>query len=193
MKKVLMIVALIVSGTAAVKAQTVTDNKTSNVSIIVSDVRTIAISGGNPVFTLAQPSDYLAAASTSGLAGSLSNTLTVLSRTGYKVKANLGTDFINANPTGNGGTSIPGNFLGITFSNAAVTGNEIMPSSSIQTITSFPAGGGDIANIAATPANAGGTLGTHFDVSYSLYNFPNVINLAMGTYNAQVTYTIEAQ
>src|ERR1700744_849803 len=122
MKKVLVIAALIVSGTATmVRGQgqaptSVAYNKTANLSITVSDVRTITVNSGTaPTFVLGTPADYTAASTVAGLPASTATNLTVLSRAGYKVKATLSNHFANANPTGNGSATIPGNYLGITL------------------------------------------------------------------------------
>lgn len=190
MKKILMLAALIVSGVAASNAQT---SQTANVSVTVSDIKTITInSGAAPGFALASAADYTAVSGATGLSASTATSVTVVSRGAYKVKAVLSGDLTNATAT-NGTGTIPGNKLGISISGATTQSGETAPTV-ISANTVFAAGGGTIADIVKTASagNAGGTLGTTFNVNYKLGNFPGVINLATGSFTANVVYTIEA-
>jgi hypothetical protein len=189
MKKILMLASLIVSGAAVAQAQT----QTANVSVTVSDVKTITInSGGAPAFALASAADYTAVSGATGLAASTPTNVTVVSRGAYKVKATLSNDLTNATAT-NGASSIPGSKLGISVSGATTQSGETAPTI-VTTNTVFTNGGGTIADIVKTASagNVGGTLGTSFNVNYKLGNFPAVINLATGSFTANVVYTIEA-
>jgi hypothetical protein len=190
MKKVLILSALIVSGSVAVFAQT----QTANVSVTVTDLKTITINSGSaPAFTLATTADYTAVASAAGQAASSATNITVVSRGGYKVKAGLSSDLTNASAT-NGLGSIPGTKLGISVSGITPHTGETVPTSSVAANTAFAAGGSIIADIVktTTTGNAGGTLGTTFNVNYQLGNFPQVVDLATGSFVANVVYTIEA-
>jgi len=190
MKKLLMLASLIVSGVAASNAQT---SQTANLSVTVSDVKTITINtGAAPSFALASSADYTAVSGATGLAASTPTNITVVSRGAYKVKAALSGDLTNATAS-NGLGTIPGNKLGISVSGATTQSGETTPTV-ISTNTVFAAGGSTIADIVKTAStgNAGGTLGTTFNVTYKLGNFPAVINLATGSFTANVVYTIEA-
>jgi hypothetical protein len=190
MKKVLILAALIASGSVATFAQQT--SQTANVSVNVSDLKTITInSGATPGFTLATTSDYTAVAG-NGLAASAPTNLTVVSRGGYKVKAALSTDLVNAGAS-NGIGTIPGSKLGISVSGVAVQTGETTPTI-VNTNTTFADGGSTISDIVktTTTGNAGGTLGTSFNVAYKLGSFPQVIDLATGAFIANVVYTIEA-
>lgn len=188
MKKVLIFAALIVSGIAA-KAQT----QTANVSVTVSDIKTITInSGGAPGFALASAADYTAVSSVAGMSASTPTNVTVISRGAYKVKAVLSNDLTNATAS-NGAGTIPGSKLGISVSGVTTQTGETAPTV-VSTNTVFANGGSTIADIVKTVStgNVGGTLGTSFNVNYKLGNFPGVINLATGAFTANVVYTIEA-
>ncbi|KAA5532504.1 hypothetical protein F0919_17115 [Taibaiella lutea] len=190
MKKILMLATLIVSGAAVSQAQT---SQTANLSVTVSDVKTITInSGAAPAFALASTADYTAVSGATGLSASTPTNVTVVSRGAYKVKATLSNDLTNATAT-NGASSIPGSKLGISVSGATTQSGETAPTV-ISTNTVFTNGGGTIADIikTASAGNVGGTLGTTFSVNYKLGNFPGVINLATGSFTANVVYTIEA-
>jgi hypothetical protein len=189
MKKITILAALIVSSAAAF-AQT---SQTANVSVTVSDLKTITVnSGAAPAFALATSADYNAVAGTTGLAASVPTSLTVTSRGGYKIKAALSADLTNATAT-NGLASIPGTKLGISVSGVTVHTGETVPTV-ISANTAFGVGGSTISNLVTTTTtgNAGGTLGTTFSVNYKLANFPQVVDLATGSFVANVVYTIEA-
>jgi hypothetical protein len=193
MKKVLILAAIIVSGTT-VFAQTATDNKTANVTVNVTDIRTITINSGNaPGFTLATTADYTEVASTTGKAAAAQTNVTVVSRNGYKVKATLSSNLTNSSAT-NGLGAIPGSKLGIRIDGTPSTSTGETAPDVVNTNTTFANGGSTIADIVKTSStgNAGGTLGTTFNVAYNLGNFPQVINLATGAFIANVIYTIEA-
>jgi hypothetical protein len=190
MKKILILSALIATSTAVTFAQT---TQTANVSVTVSDLKTITInSGATPGFALATNADYTAVAGATGLAASSATNLTVVSRGGYKVKAALSGDLTNATAA-NGLGSIPGTKLGISVSGVTVHTGETVPTI-VSANTAFAAGGSTISNIVTTTTtgNAGGTLGTSFNVNYQLGNFPQVVDLATGAFIANVVYTIEA-
>jgi hypothetical protein len=189
MKKILMLATLIVSGAVVSQAQT----QTANLSVTVSDVKTITInSGGTPAFALASTADYTAVSGVTGLSASTPTNVTVVSRGAYKVKATLSSDLTNATAT-NGAGSIPGSKLGISISGVTTQSGETAPTV-VSTNTVFANGGSVIADIVKTVStgNVGGTLGTTFSVNYKLGNFPGVINLATGSFTANVVYTIEA-
>jgi len=190
MKKFWMLAVLIVSGAAASNAQT---SQTANISVTVSDIKTITInSGAAPSFAINSSANFNAVAGATGLAASTATNLTVVSRGAYKVKAVLSGDLTNATAT-NGAGTIPGNKLGISVSGATTQSGETTPTV-ISTNTVFAAGGSTIADIVKTSStgNAGGTLGTTFNVNYKLGILPGVINLATGSFTANVVYTIEA-
>jgi hypothetical protein len=190
MKKLFILAALVVTGSVASFAQQTT--QTANVAVNVNDVKTITInSGATPGFTLATTSDYAAVAG-AGLAASGPTNLTVVSRGGYKVKAALSSDLVNAGAS-NGLGTIPGSKLGISVANPVVQTGETAPTTIVAN-TTFTDGGSTIADIikTTTTGNAGGTLGTSFDVNYKLGGFPQVIDLATGAFIANVVYTIEA-
>lgn len=190
MKKLLMLAVLTISGVAASNAQT---SQTANVSVTVSDIKTITINSGTaPVFAINSSANFALVAGSTGLTASVATNITVVSRGAYKVKAVLSGDLTNATPT-NGAGTIPGNKLGIAVSGATTQSGETAPTV-ISTNTVFAAGGSAIADIVKTSnvGNTGGTLGTTFNVNYKLGNFPGVINLATGSFVANVVYTIEA-
>lgn len=190
MNKVLIVAALIVSSAVVTNAQT---SQTANVSVTVNDLKTITInSGAAPGFALTSAVDYTAAASSAGLTASTPTNITVISRGGYKVKAALSSDLTNATAT-NGVGTIPGSKLGISVSGAVTQSGETVPTV-LTANTNFANGGSTIADIikTATTGNAGGTLGTSFNVTYKLGSFPQVVNLATGSFTANVVYTIEA-
>jgi len=189
MKKILALAAFVMA-TVAAKGQT---SQTANVSVTVNDLKTITInSGAAPSFALSTAADYNAVAGATGLAASTATNVTVISRGGYKVKAALSSDLTNATAS-NGLGTIPGSKLGISVSGATTQSGETVPTV-ISSNTNFAAGGSTIADIikTATAGNAGGTLGTSFNVNYKLSNFPQVVNLATGSFTANVVYTIEA-
>ncbi|KAA5532505.1 hypothetical protein F0919_17120 [Taibaiella lutea] len=190
MRKLLMLATLLVSGVAASNAQT---SQTANISVTVSDIKTITInSGAAPGFAINSAANFTAVSGATGLAASTATNITVVSRGAYKVKAVLSGDLTNATAT-NGAGTIPGNKLGISVSGATTQSGETAPTV-ISANTVFTVGGGTIADIVKTSStgNAGGTLGTTFNVNYKLANFPGVINLATGSFTANVVYTIEA-
>lgn len=185
-----MLAILTVSGVAASNAQT---SQTANISVTVSDIKSITInSGAAPVFAINSSANFALVAGSTGLAGSVATNITVVSRGAYKVKAVLSGDLTNATPT-NGAGIIPGNKLGISVTGATTQSGETAPTV-ISTNTVFATGGSAIADIVKTSSvgNTGGTLGTSFNVNYKLANFPGVINLATGSFTANVVYTIEA-
>jgi len=190
MKKLFILASLVGTGSVASFAQQTT--QTANVAVNVNDVKTITInSGATPGFTLATTSDYTAVAG-AGLAASGPTNITVVSRGGYKVKAALSSDLVNAGAS-NGLGTIPGSKLGISVANPVVQTGETAPTTIVAN-TTFTDGGSTIADIikTTTTGNAGGTLGTSFDVNYKLGSFPQVIDLATGAFIANVVYTIEA-
>ena len=189
MKKVIILAIAFVSAATAAKAQTAT----ANVSVTISDLKTITINtGAAPSFSLSSVADYTAVAGATGLASSVPTNITVVSRGGYKVKATLSADLTNSTAS-NGLGSIPGTKLGISVSGAAAQSGETAPTV-MTASTAFAAGGSTILDIikTVTAGNAGGTLGTAFNVNYKLANFPQVVDLATGSFTANIVYTIEA-
>ena len=190
MKKLITLTAIFISGSGAIYAQA---TQSATVTVNVSDLKTIAInSGGTLSFALATTADYTAVAGATGLSASTATNITVVSRGGYKIKAALSANLTNA--TGNNGlTAIPGSKLGISVSGATVQSGETAPTVK-STNTAFTDGGGTILDIVktTTTGNAGGTLGTAFNVNYKLGSFPQVIDLATGSFTASIVYTIEA-
>lgn len=192
MKKLLILSAFVLTGVIAANAQTpVTDNKTTEVNVSVSDIRTIAITG-TPTLALTNTADYTAVAGTTGKPFAAATNVTVVSRNGYMVKADLSGALHNSTLTPNGLVDIPGTALGIRVANIANAGTSNPVE--INSNTSFGPAASSIPDIIKTEStgNSGGTLGTTFDVMYTLGNFPNIINVSTGNFVANVTYTIES-
>jgi len=194
MKKVLFLAAILVSGFASFAQTPVTDNKTANVTVNVSDIRTITINSGvAPAFSLTTTSDFASVAALAGKDAASQTNITVVSRNGYKVKATLSDNLTNSSAT-NGLSTIPGSKLGIRVATTPSTSAGETAPDVISSNTTFGDGGSTIADVAKTSStgNAGGTLGTTFEIAYNLGNFPQVINLATGAFIANIVYTIEA-
>lgn len=190
MKKITLLTALTLVGLGASYAQS---TQSATVTVNVSDLKTITINSGSTAgFVLATNADYNAVAGSTGLSASTATNITVVSRGGYKVKAALSANLTNSTGT-NGVLTIPGSKLGISVSGATVQTGETAPTVK-STNTSFADGGSTILDIikTVTTGNAGGTLGTSFNVNYKLGNFPQVVNLATGAFTASIVYTIEA-
>ena len=185
MKKLLILSAIVLTGAVAANAQQ------AAVSVTVGDIRTIAVTG-NPAFSLSSTADYNAVAGSTGQEGSTTSSLTVVSRNGFKVKAALSGDLHNSASSPNGLVDIPGSKLAIKV--ATTTNGSTQVPTIKNTYTNFGDGGSTIADIAKTTStsNDAGTLGSVFDVTYKLGDFPNVINLSTGSFSANVVYTIEA-
>ncbi len=190
MKKATLLITLFTASFGAIHAQT---SQSAVVTVNVSDLKTITInSGATPGFVLATNADYNSVVSTAGLSAGTTTNITVVSRGGYKIKAALNANLTNASGT-NGVLTIPGSKLGISVTGVAIQTGETTPTVK-STNTVFTDGGGTIADIVKTTStgNAGGTLGTSFNVNYKLGNFPQVVNLATGSFTANIVYTIEA-
>ncbi len=190
MKKVIIFALTSIATVGVASAQT---TQTANISVTVSDLKTITInSGAAPGFSIASLADYTAVASAAGLTASTATNMTVVSRGGYKIKAALSADLTNSTAS-NGLGSIPGSKLGISVSGVVTGSGETAPTV-VSTNTAFAAGGSTISNIVttSTAGNAGGTIGTTFNVNYKIGNFPQAVNLATGAFIANVVYTIEA-
>lgn len=195
MKKLLILSAILVSGTLAANAQDGTP-KTANIGVNVADVRTIEITAGGTVnFALNTTEDYTKAATSTGLGANVKTSFNVVSRGGYKVKAGLKGDLTTA-ATGNGSKTIPGTAIGINVDAAPVVSSGENAATANNNLRKFAAGStaaapSEIEELVITDADAGGTRGTTFDVKYTMLEFPAVVNLAVGNFQSTVVYTIE--
>lgn len=189
MKKLLILCAIVLTGSVAANAG-VTDSATTSVSVSVADIRTISLVGA-PVFSLSNTTDYAAVAG-AGKEAPTTTALTVVSRNGFKIKAALSGNLHNSATTPDGLVDIPGSKLAIKV--ATGTNGSTQTPAIKSTYNSFADNGSTIEEIAKTSStsNDAGTLGSVFNVTYQLSNFANVINLATGSFTANVVYTIEA-
>lgn len=191
MKKLLILSAVLVSGAFVANADSDT-TKTATIGVNVADVKTIEIvSGDNPLFTLATADDYNNAATTTGIESDVETNFKVVSRGGYKVKAKLEAD-LTTSATGAGSKTIPGSAIGIRVNGTPTASSGEATPTPNTTNRPFAVGGSELGNIITTPAATGGTRGTTFNVAYTMKNFENVVNLAVGNFTSTIVYTIEA-
>lgn len=197
MKKIILAAAVIAFGSVASFAQGPSSSANATLNVLVSNVKSIAVSSGSTVnINLDDAQKFTAAAGATGVAGDVKSTIDVISSGPYKVKVSLAgnvTSLKNTNNNATGITSIPAGNIYLAVSNPRqITTGSTAPNATFSTT------GQNLINTAntliATPATASngnsGTSGTKYDVTYTLANFADVASLATGTFTATVVYTI---
>ena len=183
MKKVLL-VAAIITGTVSSFAQT---SSTANLNVNLADIMTIQVVNPDVTIVVNSAADYINAAENTGVKVSVPGHLKVVSNGGFKVLATSG------NLAGPGNSRIENDkiqldIVGYTKSSANAS-NEL---TGLAQATGHNLHNDASAPIISTTSIGGGTVGTTFNVDYTLKNVTNIANLPVAIYATTVTYTIEA-
>lgn len=198
MKKIVLVAALIISGTVAVYAQPPVANTSAVLNVNVTNVKSISVSSGATVnINLSDPAHFTAAAGNTGVSGDMVSTIDVVSNGAYKITASLSggeTMLKNTNNNATGITAIPVENIYLQVGNPRqIVNNSTVPSASFSIAKENLINSGD--NLIATPSNmagngTAGTSGTKYDITYTLANYANVASLATGAFSGTVIYTI---
>ena len=184
MKKILLVAAIITASVASF-AQTTSN---SNLKVNLADIMTIEVLTKDVTINITTAADYINAAENTGVKVSMPGHLKVVSNGGFKVKAASG----NLQGSSSAGIiesdKIQLDVVGYTKSSNSTSGE----------LTGLTQALGH--NLATSAANAlistaqvgGGTVGTVFNVDYTLKNLANIANLPVDEYKTTITYTIEA-
>ncbi len=187
MRKVLFSVAsLSVAGSSFAGT---TDNATVNVNL--TGVQSIVVNPSQKTVNLniASSDDYINAAGATGVSANEAAHLKVISTSqGFKVKITASNDLTNASAN----ATIPVTDVFVQASNAAQTNGGNAPTISGTGYGSAIALGTNAQEILGSAGLNGATLGTQFDVVYTLKNVADIANKPSGTYTTTVTYSIEA-
>lgn len=184
MKKILAVSALIITGAVTSFAQT----NVANLKVNLADIRTIEVLTPNVVINVTTGADYINASNGTGVTAAFPAHLKVVSKGGFKVKATS-----NGNLQGpNGGIiqndKIEMDILAHTQLSSGASGEL----TGLQKATAHNLLNNQADPIITTATVGGGTVGTTFDVNYTLKNVADIANLPVGAYTSTVTYTIEA-
>ncbi len=187
MKKVVIsLSALLGAGTSFAGT---TDNATVNVNL--TGIQSIVVNPSQKTVNLnvASSTDYINAAGATGVSSVEAGHVTVVSTCqGFKVKAVASGDLANSGAN----ASIPVGDVYIAAANAAQTNGGSVPTISGNGYGAAVALGTTAQEILGASGVNGATLGTQFDVTYTLKNVADIANKPAGTYTTTVTYSIEA-
>src|SRR6218665_2011797 len=184
MKKIVFAAALMISGTVAAFAQ---QSATANLKVNLSDIMTIEVVNPDVTINVTTAQDYINAAGNIGITVGVPGHLKVVSNGGFKVLASSG------NLQGPGSARIENDKIEL-----AITGHtKLSGTASNELVGLSQAIGHNLyndasASLISTSTDGGGTVGTLFNVDYTLKNVTNIANLPVAVYATTVTYTIEA-
>lgn len=181
MKKLFIIAVVLITGFSVNKVSAQALSGTTNLSVTLNAVQSIAVTQTDVNLNFATSADYL-----SGVNATQTNHLTFASTSGFSITAKAGTDL-----TGGIGAVIPISTVTITATPGLTGTLPVAPPTSAQAlskdaaITIYTSGPGHTAGVDAT----GGTTQGNLNINYMASGGTSYLNRT-GTFSSTITYTI---